>query len=539
LWTSDGKADKDLLGFDLKIVNEWIRTCLDTHQECNQVDIPSTNAAVSKSHTYRPAQLPTRLIDVEPGTEATTSVRLFESDPLQCGDYLALSYRWGGPQHTVLESLTIGNFLEGISLTTLPLGLQHAIQLTRKLGYRFLWVDALCILQDSGDDKFRELSHMQDYYRNAIMVIQPSGMETVSDGFLGMAKRSPGHPRSTIQITVIEAGDVEQMILLTRDPNFYVSSMEPLNFRAWVLQERLLCPRVLIFPSVGGVVFQCEKAEQFHGELYHTPHSDDSRYRLPHHSGAPYHDFDAEEAHSSWLKIAHDYSQRELSMPADKLVALAGLAGLYSSRYSSQLGKYRFGHWQNFLHIDLCWCVDKHRVQPKIKVERAPSWSWASVDQAEYENHMSPSNNTNCVSHIEIQNHILCLEAPGQLVMKAHLLPLFLSRYIRTEFGCYAAPSLKSERVGQAASDCAEQRLTGWAERLTGWAEQRLTDWAEVCVIPLCSFWDDAKVFNRVEGMLVERNDQGTYRRVGHFVRYENTWDAFLASVETQIITLV
>lgn len=118
-------------------------------------------------------------------------VALHVSQPKAVVAYLALSYRWGGPQHITLATSTMEAFCNGIKLDTLPQTLKDAIEVTKGFNVRYLWVDALCIKQDSAEDKAMEISKMHQYYRNASVVIQPTGLKSVQDGFLRKKHKRP------------------------------------------------------------------------------------------------------------------------------------------------------------------------------------------------------------------------------------------------------------------------------------------------------------------------------------------------------------
>lgn len=97
--------------------------------------------------------LPSRLIDVE-------KMCLNETEGRETGTYVALSYCWSGEQKvkTTEEIITLSKI--SIKLENLPWTFQDAIQVCRQLAIRYLWIDALCIIQDNDDDKARNLSLM-------------------------------------------------------------------------------------------------------------------------------------------------------------------------------------------------------------------------------------------------------------------------------------------------------------------------------------------------------------------------------------------
>ena len=118
---------------------EWLNPCCELHKLC-------------KMKTSKKPFRPTRLIDVG-RTEGGDSLRLAMAASEGFSDeYIALSYRWGTSPGLRLTCTTFDQFRLGMPYESLPRTIQDAIYITRKLGVRWLWVDALCILQDSEDD---------------------------------------------------------------------------------------------------------------------------------------------------------------------------------------------------------------------------------------------------------------------------------------------------------------------------------------------------------------------------------------------------
>lgn len=474
------------------------------------------------------SEVPTRLINVLPDASNTSRICLHKGNSMEVRvhGYLALSYRWVGPQHLVLQKSSLSQLLHGLALSELPFGLQDAIILTRRLGYQYLWIDALCIIQDDIDDKSREMSKMQAYYRNAALTIQPSGMKSVSERFLG-SKRGPASladsslpHASPMEMNFIDHDGVNYSIILAPASALgeYTAEKEPLNSRGWVLQERLLSPRVLILPSVGGFIFQCDSHEQHDGRVFYGER-DACLYRLPLHYGKAHHEFGAKDAHTAWLDILEDYTPRELSDPADQLVAISALAELFMTRHSAQLGTYLFGHWTKFMHIDLNWSI----LEPvdRLKIDRAPSWSWASVDKALFETYVDkPPPATS--DFLQVQSHLLDPTAPERLVIEVMLIPLQLSPVQDDTdiIECYLTRSLQSQIVGVHYPD---------------YAEEKPVEWTEAYFIPL------ALGSHEVDGMFVKTTGAETYRRIGHFSGHKPVGPLaeIMRSTEKQIITLV
>lgn len=169
--------------------------------------------------------------------------------------YAALSYCWGGNQALLLTSDTIEELsFKGISQEDLPRTIADAITVAISLGIQYLWVDALCILQDSEEDKAREIAKVAMVYSNATVTMAVSRASSVDEGFL--SDRFPVEHTAVIELIVSEyqPGSTKTAMLVPQEPDAtdLVSVMDhnPLGKRAWTFQERLLSPRVLDYGEV-------------------------------------------------------------------------------------------------------------------------------------------------------------------------------------------------------------------------------------------------------------------------------------------------
>ncbi|MCJ1433891.1 hypothetical protein MMC27_003256 [Xylographa pallens] len=155
----------------IALVRDWLRAC--------------TNHAFCRAQKDRP--LPKRLIDVRPSRK----VMLIEPNG-ETGHYLALSHCWGSVDDTF--STTKDNIAErsseGIEISELPNNFKDAIAFTRRLGYYYLWIDSLCILQHDQDDWACEASKMAWYYSNAILTLVVADALSCHVGFLGVRNHS-------------------------------------------------------------------------------------------------------------------------------------------------------------------------------------------------------------------------------------------------------------------------------------------------------------------------------------------------------------
>lgn len=154
----------------------WIEECLHEHDEC-----PG----------FAEATLPSRVIEI---LDEENLVLRKNLDEKQKGSYTALSYCWGGPQDFATTTETISRNLQGFKVNEMAQSLQDGVSITRKLGLRYLWVDAMCIIQDSTEDKEREIPKMASYYSNSYVTLCAAAPEKATEGFLQTRCACENHP---------------------------------------------------------------------------------------------------------------------------------------------------------------------------------------------------------------------------------------------------------------------------------------------------------------------------------------------------------
>ncbi|MCJ1381199.1 hypothetical protein MMC17_004308 [Xylographa soralifera] len=161
--------------------------------------------------------------------------------------YATLSYRWGPPKRALrLLHSTFDDFRGGQQrISDLPRTFLDAIVMARQLFIQYFWIDALCIVQDSDDDKAREIPQMRSIYSNAACNLAASTSDNPHGGLFRV--------RDT---TAVAPGLIQAPSGALRDEMHHVVDMSyrdrqilggPLHKRGWVFQERLLSTRVLYF----------------------------------------------------------------------------------------------------------------------------------------------------------------------------------------------------------------------------------------------------------------------------------------------------
>lgn len=331
--------------------------------------------------------LPTRLVDcTDPGRPCLVSTGG------RRGTYLALSYVWGEAQPHRTTTSNLSAYTDGIALALLPQTLRDAIRVTYSLGFRYLWVDSLCIIQDSSADMRHEIGCMHLIYRRAYLTIIAASSARASSGFLQARlaaphdialpficpSRSPtsGAGGDTAEVGTVHLADVNKVVR-------YSHMQEPISARGWCLQEYYMSPRALIFTSET-VQFRCQSATQNVGNaFYDTEHEQ----RLPpvlFRTDAPPIERSSEEwsaVHKAWYRIVEDYTGRTVSKPSDKLVACGAIAEVFHRVRRAEALGYLAGLWYDTLLEDLLWGrPDGAPYLCRPPGFRAPSWSWAAVD---------------------------------------------------------------------------------------------------------------------------------------------------------------
>lgn len=186
------------------------------------------------------------------------SPRVLETST-QPGNFVALSHCWGSKARFVLDSNTWTELLSGIAMDTLPPTFRDAIRVTRALGYRYLWIDSLCILQDSHADWDFESSRMRDYYMNAMLTIALDDTEGDHVGFLDRHRMSdknaiavPFCISKTGERGKLSSGPLETELLYIsydRRRDAPQPSGGVLTKRGWRLQEDILAVRTVHYES--------------------------------------------------------------------------------------------------------------------------------------------------------------------------------------------------------------------------------------------------------------------------------------------------
>jgi hypothetical protein len=326
--------------------------------------------------------LPTRVIDV--GQLSTSSpLRLHVCEHNEKARYAALSYCWGLEQQVITTTGSIAAFQNGIIESSLPKTIQDAIRITRGLEIQYLWVDALCIIQDSVEDKSAEINEMGRIYKNASITIAALEAATAFDGFIRevqpldgalMPLRLPNHGECSIKLVPVTH--------LPYPGTHSDHGIYHLDTRGWTLQEFLLSPRLLLF-SQTEVLWQCQQVQVDPVLPSSRQYHPDDISRLPSsvfgiHSSSNVFNTKEERARI-WILFMRNYSRRQFTLNEDRWYAMAGIIDELSHVWHDAC---LAGHWKSCLAESLAWyCVPLDAPVPlshSVPSYTAPTWSWMS-----------------------------------------------------------------------------------------------------------------------------------------------------------------
>lgn len=351
----------------------WLRDCKEHHPGCRREHLPDASNA-----------LPTRLVDVGLMNGPATC-RLFLSDqPSNRVEYLTLSHKWGGASIYKLTKATFESMLQEIRLVNLPLTFRHAIVITRNLGYRYIWIDSLCIIQDDVDDWAFESSTMSRIYSNSVLTIAALWGDNSHSGCF--VERNP-LTTENCRIgewkhgeVLVRSGDRE------RGQSLALVKPKPLLERAWVLQERFLSPRTLYY-GPWELLWECgersvSETKPANTETFWRDATIKKRFRDMKRPpdldlNNSYQKPELKSMYDIWTDIRASYWSSRLTHHSDSLVAISDITTWIEHKAGMHFVS---GLCKEFLFGELLWRVSNGDGTSRSTL--SPTWSWASVKGA-------------------------------------------------------------------------------------------------------------------------------------------------------------
>ncbi|WAO90311.1 HET domain-containing protein [Fusarium falciforme] len=413
---------REILDVDLEclvrdVVRPWVDDCdagKSYHQHCQSVT------------ARKPDHLPTRLIDVGTCLEDPVRLLVTSEDIPKAAEppkYLTLSYCWGQSNNPAkTTSQNFGKRRENIDTEDLPQTIQDAIRLTRAMKIRYLWVDALCIIQNL-EDFYLEATKMESYYAGGYCLISATGFSDSSEGLFPDRKIGNYHTKTC---TFGYSSRHKSYYLLKNPSNnllWEACRHQPVQERAWCLQERLLSKRILHI-TAEAVFWQCPsicKTSEFYQNSESWPSEIEIERKIAHMAddwGLSPRDClrkieqvkrekNVEKARKdlsgnysapliigchkilnqpsttdmwlAWTRLIQNYLFMELSYEDDRLTAIQGLGHRLAELHED---KYFGGIFLSHLAHGLLW-RGKKRPQGRRSTS-CPTWSWVVAKPIEF-----------------------------------------------------------------------------------------------------------------------------------------------------------
>ncbi|KAK2767891.1 hypothetical protein CKAH01_15225 [Colletotrichum kahawae] len=328
-------------------------------------------------------QKPKFLIDI--GSNGNSDARLVKSLNSQgITKYAILSYCWGQgcSKAYMTTSDNLSARLESLALHEMPETIRDAVRVTRALGIRYLWVDALCIEQNLSRSAKREiLRNMPEIYAGAAVVIGAGSASHCDEGFL--RPRNLRYLEYELPVSRIDG-------LGTTDDKFELRS-DPLYSRVWTYQEGEAALFSLAFDTER-LVWKCQescRADSDIGYLSDPYEGNETMtfFDLLMASKEKVSSSNLDMCTSKYIEMCQDYSRRQCGTLDDKLLAFAWAINLMAKATRWDLSEYKTALWERDMPRQLLFCrraADKPSVkastngQNTIEETMTPSWSWAS-----------------------------------------------------------------------------------------------------------------------------------------------------------------
>ncbi|KAH6679264.1 heterokaryon incompatibility protein-domain-containing protein [Halenospora varia] len=488
-------ADCDLS--QLELASKWLNACSETHESCQPT---------------QDRQLPTRLIDV-----GSTPIRLVQTSSLSTNNprYATLSHCWGTRDFFTLQEDNFEELMTTIPEEKLTRTFLDAVHITRSLGLQYLWIDSLCIIQRSQIDWRSESALMSSIYGGSTITIATAG---ATDGTKGCFLKPPGFVgKLHLSPSPNESWDIAPS-------EFYTSvAKSHLGGRAWALQERLLSPRILHF-SRTELFWECRHCDA--SESFPEGSPSFERQHVLHRDRKP--------LSGIWDTIVSLYTGGKLTFASDKMVAISGIA----QKVSEESGDvYLAGMWRKDIELQILWCqVSPGRRLKRGSEYRAPSWSWASVDEKGYVYYSPKSEEVDYVyyAHVIDAKVVPAGKEPfgelvgGELKMTCSVILTGKLRHVKGE---------EWDGIDFSYKEVDIEGLEGKKESFRIYPDSDELDGEDVYILPILETLGKGKYNKRnIKGLLLSStgNKKGQYTRTGFFdlsafdERYSEIQERFL-----------
>ena len=229
----------------LSVAKNWLEYCVENHDCYKSLFVQPRNKNQrwdpSDTDDERSTIYPTRLLDLQAFEVDCSDVRLI-ANAVSGSAYATLSHCWGSDCHKRYHATT-NNLIElraRIRYTDLPKTYCDAISVCRSLKIRYLWIDSLCILQDSKEDWAREAANMAFVYSNSHLTISADWSTNSDDGCYRTFNLPPLMNTEDTFCTTNVLSNGERSCLYFPDqhgPGYYDLDFTHLAGRAWAISK--------------------------------------------------------------------------------------------------------------------------------------------------------------------------------------------------------------------------------------------------------------------------------------------------------------
>ena len=462
----------------LRIAASWLANCFKNHARCSPT-VPGYQI------------LPRRLLNV--GDENKDPFLVEPAANSHPGGWVALSYCWGGEPSMRLTKENVGRLKQGIALNRLDATIQDAILVTRALGITYLWIDALCILQDHDSRDWNEQSSkMTAIYGGSTLTIVAANSSSVMQGFLKERKLQYiplGWVRQTARDGQPLRNNDQQRLHISPSWNPEDDKITgPWTTRGWTMQEGLL-PNRLLFYTSSQMIWKCCTMLEYERGCKQAPLAEIIDGLID-AGGQDIWNFDnfsklkalpwylqsipetlLSEKYRLWYALVENYTPRRFKHIQDRLVAISGLAKIFGDLIQDD--EYVAGLWRRDMTRGLSWHVSGAKLIPSkttqsfsIPADTFPSWTWASVGYDVVVNDHAKQDALRCFSVIEdVQLDLVDPANPFGAVRSGSVTitgPLFeLPRLYNEQWRCNETPMSALERY---VSNVVEKESIGGVE---------------------------------------------------------------------------
>jgi hypothetical protein len=355
----------------LHLARSWLQDCATRHEKC-----------VAKSE---PCWYPKRLLEI---SEDTVKLIDTANEDMQ-GHYFTLSYVWGDTNPPLM--LTPGTerkLRNGLCIASLEKTYRDALVVTKAVGHKYLWIDLFCIFQDKSaegkQDWKQESTTMDRVYAEGLLNISASHASHGNGGCFVQVTENLTTPPIRV-FWAKTAGEhptcyqIHSSYLAREQANVQGDFEEtsPVFNRGWIVQERMLAPRVLHFAGEG-IIWECCEGRAMQFSPYLPNHIIVSDRLGPCAGSLAAQNAPTTHLTSLWFKALYTYSRTRLTEPnKDKLIAMLGI------RIAESLDDTLWrGFLSSTLPSSLCWyaaCEPKMLREPcdALVNDKFPSWHFA------------------------------------------------------------------------------------------------------------------------------------------------------------------